>query len=277
MCSIQGGAALAKSLFPVLTPAGTAGIRVLFAAIILCAVTRPWRHPLPRRAIRPLLIYGLSLGGMNMMFYLAIQTIPLGIGVALEFAGPLTLAVVTSRGRLDILWAALAALGIYLVLPHGGGTAALDPAGIALALGAGLMWALYIVFGQKLSADLPEQSAVALGMVCAVISTLPFALLLSGGAMFNLSVLPLAVGVAIFSSALPYMLEMMALKRLPVPVFSTLMSMEPAIATLSGLLFLGEYLSLTQWLAILCVIGASLGSSLSARKVRATMSENRQS
>nr|WP_279347136.1 EamA family transporter [Govania unica] len=206
---------------------------------------------------------------------MAIETIPLGIGVALEFAGPLTLAVLTSRGRLDILWAALAALGIYLVLPHGGGGETLDPVGIALALGAGLMWALYIVFGQKLSADLPEQSAVALGMLFAVISTLPFALLLSDGAIFTLSVLPLAIAVAIFSSALPYVLEMLALKRLPVPVFSTLMSMEPAIATLSGLLFLGEYLSPIQMLAILCVIGASLGSSLSARA--GVMSENRQS
>lgn len=271
MISIQGGAALAKGLFPILTPQGTAAIRVLLSALILCAVTRPWRTPVPQRARLPLAIYGLSLGAMNLLFYLAIQRIPLGVGVALEFVGPLTLAVATSRGRLDILWALLAGFGIFLIMPVLKSSAPLDPVGILLALAAGVMWALYIVFGQSLSKDLPEKSAVALGMMFAVLSAAPYALLTSGTTMFTLSVLPLAVAVAVLSSALPYMLEMVALKRLPVPVFSTLMSMEPAIAACSGLLFLSERLTTTQWAAIACVILASAGSSLSARKARTAL------
>ncbi len=270
MVSIQSGGALAKQLFPVIgAPAATA-LRLSFAAIILGLVWRPWRYTLSRDTWRTLAIYGASLGCMNFLFYLALERIPLGIAVALEFAGPLALALFLYRKPMDFLWAGLAIVGIALILPRSAmGTTAIDLLGVAYALGAGACWALYIVFGQRAGAEVPSGVTAALGMFVAAVVVIPISLLviIPGSTTLQISgaVLGLALIVAVLSSALPYTLEMIALKRTPAKTFSILMSVEPAIAALSGWVFLRERLIGTQWLALVCIMLASVGSALSAR------------
>ncbi|GLK90608.1 threonine/homoserine exporter RhtA [Pseudomonas turukhanskensis] len=264
MSSIQGGAALAKGIFPAVGAEGVSALRLSLGAVILCLVMRPWRTPLNRAGVLSLVGYGASLGLMNLMFYMALKTIPLGIAVALEFTGPLVLAMLSSRRFIDFVWIALAVLGIGLLLPINPSDTQLDPTGIALALGAGVCWALYILFGQRAGAEHGSHT-VALGTVVAAIIVFPIGVYSAGSAMFHFSLLPVAVGVAILSTALPYSLEMFALTRLPARTFSTLMSMEPAIAALSGLIFLQERLSHTQWLAIGAIIVAALGVALTVK------------
>nr|WP_298137784.1 threonine/homoserine exporter RhtA [uncultured Pseudomonas sp.] len=260
MISIQSGASLAKGLFPLVGATGTTALRLGLGALILSLLMRPWRARLSLASCRSLVAYGLALGGMNLLFYLSLQTIPLGIAVALEFTGPLGLALLSSRRLLDFAWIVLAAFGLWLLLPNAQADVQLDPMGMALALGAGLCWALYIVFGQKAGAEHGRQT-VALGTIVAAMLVFPIGLWHAGSGMFSVNFLPIALGVAVLSSALPYSLEMIALTRLPARTFSILMSMEPAIAALSGLLFLNERLTLSQWLAISAIILASAGAA----------------
>ncbi|MDM8349852.1 threonine/homoserine exporter RhtA [Pseudomonas sp. sp1636] len=264
MTSIQSGASLAKGLFPLIGATGTTALRLGLAALILCLLMRPWQARLSLRSCRSLVAYGLALGSMNLLFYLSLQTIPLGIAVALEFTGPLGLALLSSRRLLDFAWVALAVFGLWLLLPSAQADVQLDPAGMALALGAGLCWALYIIFGQQAGAEHGRQT-VALGTIVAALLVFPIGVWQAGSSMFSLDLLPIALGVAVLSSALPYSLEMVALTRLPARTFSILMSMEPAIAALSGLLFLSERLSLSQWLAIGAIILASAGAAATIR------------
>lgn len=266
MVTIQSGASIAKQLFPVIGPAGTTALRVGFSALMLWLVFRPWRHLPQGRNWRAVIVYGLCLGGMNLLFYLAIARIPLGIGVALEFTGPLAVALFSSRRRLDLLWVALALGGILLLLPDMRSVDALDPVGVLLALGAGACWAGYILFGQRAGNLASGGITVALGMTVAACFLVPIGVASAGTALFSWQVIPLAIAVAALSSALPYSLEMVALKNLPAQSFSVLMSLEPAIAAMAGFLLLSELLSITQWLAILLVIAASLGSTLSGQK-----------
>jgi inner membrane transporter RhtA len=259
MCSIQVGAALAQHLFPVVGAAGTTALRVGLAALILLAVRRPSLR-LDRAGWRALGLYGASLGLMNLCFYLALRTIPLGVAVAVEFAGPLAVAAASHRSRLDILWLVLAAGGLLLLAPLG--AQALDPLGLLLALGAGLFWGLYILFGQA-AGQIGEGAAAALGMAAAALVVLPFGAASAGARLLDPALLPLALTVAVLSSALPYSLEMFALTRLPRSTFGTLMSLEPAIGALSGFVLLGQHLSLRQGAAIAAIIAASAGAALS--------------
>ncbi|MCM2131353.1 EamA family transporter [Larsenimonas rhizosphaerae] len=262
--SIQGGAALAKQLFPLIGAPGTTAIRLLMAAAMLLLVLRPWRRPISARVWKAMMIYGVALGCMNYMLYQAIERIPLGIAVALEFTGPLAVAILSSRRWLDALWVGLALVGIVMIMPHSGVDHDLDLVGVAFALGAGVCWALYIWFGQRIGTDLgPEGTAIGVTIAALVIA--PLGIYQSGPGMFSLEVLPLAALVAIMSTALPYSLEMIALKHLPTTTFGTLMSLEPAVAALSGLLFLGELLTLVQWLAIVSIMVASIGTTLTHR------------
>lgn len=270
MTCIQSGASLAKQLFPAVGAEGAAALRLVFAALILCMVWRPWRTKLTRREALFIMLYGLSIGGMNLLIYLSLERIPLGIAVALEFTGPLAVALLTSRRLLDFLWVVFAALGIILFLPVSGFTEALDPVGVGYALAAGLCWALYILFGQKAGMSLHSGTATALGMTVAMLFVFPFGVAQAGEALFNGALVPLAVSVAVLTSALPYTLEMAALKRLPRKTFGILMSLEPAIGALSGLVFLSEQLSPLHYLAIGCIIGASIGSTVSIRRATIT-------
>lgn len=264
MASIQSGASLAKTLFPVVGAQGTTTLRLFFASLILLVILRPWRARLTASSLRTVLIYGLALGAMNFLFYMSLRSVPLGIAVALEFTGPLAVALYGSRKPLDFVWVGLAAGGILLLIPMGEANANLDLIGVAYALGAGVFWAAYIVYGQKAGADNGIQTA-ALGVLIAALFIAPIGVIHAGPALLDIALLPAALGVAILSTALPYSLEMIALTRMPAKTFGTLASIEPAFGALSGLLFLHENLSLTQWLAIAAIILASAGATLTSR------------
>ena len=264
MFSIQIGASMAKSLFPVVGALGATSLRLGFGTLLLWLVLRPWRMPWRTLPWRMLLGYGISLGVMNSLFYLALQTVPLGIAIALEFTGPLGLALLASRRLRDVGWVVLAVAGLLLLVPWTQQHEALDPLGVAYALGAGLCWALYIVFGQKSGAEHGAQT-VALGAAVAALVAVPWGVLESGMALLAPALLPVGIGVAVLSMALPYSLEMVALTRLPVRTFGMLMSLEPAIGALCGFAFLHEQLRLLQWLAIVAVVVASAGATLGAR------------
>ena len=259
MVSFQVGASFAKQLIPVIGAPGTTAWRLGLSALIVGVLQRPWRS-VPTRAAWPIVLaYGLSLGAMNFVFYLALRTIPLGIAVALEFTGPLGVALFHSHRRLDKLWVALAAIGLLLLLPIRAADTALDPVGVLYALAAGAGWAAYIVFGQK-AGKAQGPSASTWGLFIAALLTVPLGLVVAGDRMFTAAALPFGLAVAVFSSALPYTLEMLALRRLSTRAFGTLMSFEPAIAALAGALVLGEHLSLLQYVAIGAIIAASAGT-----------------
>jgi inner membrane transporter RhtA len=264
MLSVQLGASFAKGLFPIIGAVPTVMLRISIAAIILAIIWRPWRAVFDRRLRKAIVLYGTCLGFMNLTFYLALTRIPLGICVALEFTGPLSVALLSSKQKIDFIWAFLAALGIVLILPLKSGQAPIDSIGILLALLAGLCWAFYIVFGQKLGTLIHGGYGTSLGMIVASLVTLPFGLATVEFRALTPKVLLLGTGVAILSSAIPYSIEMFAMKKIPAKTFGILMSVEPAIAALSGLFILGEHLDISQWTAILCVITASAGSSKSS-------------
>ena len=261
MASIQSGASLAKSMFPIIRAQGTTALRLIFASVIMLLLLRPWRAKLTAKSLRTVIIYGMALGGMNFLFYMSLRSVTLGIAVALEFTGPLALAIYASRRAVDFLWIALAVTGLLLLIPVGEASQGIDPLGAAYALGAGICWALYILFGQKAGSDNGVQTA-ALGVMIAALFVAPIGIIHAGAALLTPALIPVALGVAILSTALPYTLEMVALTRLPARTFSTLMSIEPAFGAISGLLFLQEHLSLAQWLAITCIILASAGATL---------------
>lgn len=265
MVSLQSGASFSKELFPLVGPLGATTLRLIFAAIILTVIFRPFKTKTTRQEMKPIALYGVALGFMNILIYLAIERIPLGIAVALEFTGPLAVAIFASKKAVDLLYAALAGAGIYLILPVTSSSTPLDPIGIICALLAGVCWAAYIIFGKQAGALTHGGRVTAIGMFVAMIIALPFGIYSSGWNLFNLKALPIALGVAIFSSALPYSLEMVALKNLPKKTFGILMSIEPAIAACSGFIFLGETLTFLQGSAIMFIIVASSGSALSMR------------
>ena len=259
MVSGQCGAALVKELFPVVGVAGATALRLTLASLMLAIVWRPWRLVPTARAMRSILIYGAAMGLMNFLFYSSLKRIPLGIAVALEFTGPLAVAVAASHRAADFVWIVLAAAGIVALLPHGMGSG-LRPAGIACALGAGVCWALYIVFGQR-AGSAHGGATAALGTLVGAALTLPVGVAHAGAALFSPALLPTACVVALLSSALPYSLEMYALTRLPAHTFGVLMSAQPALGALSGLYFLGERLTVIQWAAIAGIMIASGGSA----------------
>ncbi|WP_369987218.1 threonine/homoserine exporter RhtA [Pseudomonas xanthosomatis] len=265
MASIQSGASLAKSMFPIVGAQGTTTLRLIFASIIMLLILRPWRARMDASTWRSVIIYGMALGGMNFLFYMSLRTVPLGIAVALEFTGPLTVALLASRRALDFVWIALAVAGLLLLIPVGQTGASIDPIGALYALGAGVCWALYILYGQKAGTENGIQTA-ALGVVIAALFVAPIGIVHAGSALLTPALLPVALAVAVLSTALPYSLEMVALTRMPARTFGTLMSIEPAFGALSGLLFLGEKLTLWQWLAILAIITASVGATLSMKR-----------
>lgn len=264
MASIQTGASLAKGMFPLIGAQGTTALRLIFASVFMLILLRPWRARLTWKALQTVMIYGIALGCMNLLFYMSLRTVPLGIAVALEFTGPLAVAILASRKAMDFVWVALAVFGLLLLIPLGDAQAGIDPVGVCYALGAGVCWALYILYGQKAGADNGVQTA-ALGVMIAAVFIAPVGIVHAGTALLDLALIPTAIAVAILSTALPYSLEMVALTRLPARTFGTLMSMEPAIGALSGLLFLHEVLSPTQWLAIGAIIMASVGATLTIR------------
>ena len=264
MVSVQIGASIAKHLFPIVGATGAAALRVALAALILGILMRPWRGLQPQRDRGFLIAYGLSLGLMNLLFYLALQTIPLGVAVAVEFIGPLGVAVVASRRSTDFLWVGLAAAGLLILLPLWRQAHPLDPIGIMLTLGAGGCWALYIVFGQRAGAVYGVK-ATAWGMMIATLVVLPVGMAHAGWALLSPAILVSAIGTAVLSSVVPYTFEMFALTRLSSRVFGTLMSLEPAVAALVGLVILHEALTPLQCAAVGVIMIASFGTVVTSR------------
>ncbi len=271
MVSYQCGASLAKHLFPPVGAQGATAYRLGLSALILLLWRRPWRRLDKQGDWRALWGYGLSMGAMNLVFYLSLRTIPLGIAVALEFTGPLALAMFSSRRLVDFVWIALVVAGLVLLLPLHGQAQSLDPIGMMYALAAGVGWVLYIVLGQRTGAAYGKD-AVTLGTTIGALVAIPFGVAHAGTTLLSPALLPYALGVALLSSALPYSLEMVSMTRLPARTFSTLLSLEPAVAAMAGVMLLGERLSALQWLAIAAIIVASAGTALSARRTRAAES-----
>ncbi len=265
MASLCVGTSFAKSLFPQVGAQGTTAYRILVGAVILLAFWRPWRFPLKRRDAAKIAVYGVTLACMNLSFYMALRTLPLGVAIAIEFTGPLTLAVAMSRRAIDFVWIACAAAGLVLLVPTGQSAHGLDPVGIAYALGAAVCWALYIVFG-KIAGNVHGGQATSLGLTAAALVAVPVGAAHAGAALLDPGLLLAGIGVGVLSSALPYSLEMIALKRLPKKTFGVLLSMEPAMGALAGVVVLHEHLSSTQWLAIGGIIAASAGCAATARR-----------
>lgn len=261
------GTSFAKQLFPVVGSLGTTALRVGFSALLLLLIWRPWRKPLSRAEVMSLIRYGVALGCMNLMFYQSLKTIPFGVAVAIEFSGPLTLAVFTSRQRIDFLWIALAIAGLALLLPlgiDGNDAQALNPEGVFCALVAAVFWAAYILFGKKVG-HLHAGHSVSLGLSVAAITVVPFGVWHAGSALWQPQILLAGLVVGAISSAIPISLEMVALKRLTPGAFGVMTSMEPAVAALLGLLVLNEQLTAPQWLAIGLVMCAAAGSAATSQ------------
>ncbi|WP_324125789.1 EamA family transporter [Aromatoleum sp.] len=259
------GAAFAKYLFPLVGAAGMTTLRIGLAAMLLLLIRRPWRSVPGREHVGAILRYGAMLGLMNLVIYQAFARIPIGIAVAIEVLGPLAVVLAGAKRRADFVWLFAALLGLGLLLPLKAQTSSLDLLGIAFALAAAASWALYIVFGKRL-AGASSVDGVAWGMLVAAIFTAPLGIWQAGSTLLTPNILLMGLAVAALSSALPYSLEMIALRRVPAHVFGILVSSAPAVAALAGFLVLGESLQAVQWLAICLIMVAVAGSTLSARR-----------
>jgi inner membrane transporter RhtA len=256
--SVQVGAAFATTLFDELGPGGTVFLRIAFAAVLLLVI---WRPPLRLGegvARRDVVLLGLVLAGMNLSFYVALDRIPLGIAVTLEFIGPLGVAIAGSRRRLDVLWVGLAAAGILLLSPVPGSD--LDGLGVVMALVAGCFWGAYILLTARVGRALPGGGGLAVAMTIAAVAVIPVGLADGGDALLDADLLAIGLAVAVLSSALPYSLELEALRRLPENTFGVLMSLEPAVAATVGFVGLDQDLAAREVVAIGLVLAASLGA-----------------
>jgi inner membrane transporter RhtA len=260
--TVQVSAAIATTLFDRIGAGGTVFLRVALGAAMLVALWRPRLRGHRRRDVRTAVLFGLTLAAMNLLFYEAIDRIPLGIAVTIEFAGPLAVAVAGSRRRLHLVWVVLAAGGILLLARGGGGHANL--AGVAFALGAACFWAAYIVLSQRVGRAFPRGDGLALAMVVGAAALVPVGLSSAGSDL--LAPVPLAVGaaIALLGSAIPYSLELEALRRMPARVFGILLSLDPVIAALAGLIVLGQGLGAREVGGIALVVAASVGASVTA-------------
>ena len=269
LITLCAGTSLAKGLFPFVGAEGTTTYRLVFSTLLLRAFWRPWRRAWTWADVPILVVFGATLGVMNLLFYSAIKTVPFGLAIAVEFTGPLAVALWSSKKPLDFVWIVLAVAGMGLILPLGNASgadmqaAAIDPVGIAYALGAGACWAVYIVVGQRV-ADRIGAFATPMGMLVAALLVTPVGISVAGSSLLNPEWMLAGLGIALLSSAIPYSLEMYSLKHLPKQTFSILLSLEPAVGALAGWLVLSEQLSTQQLCAIGLIMAASMGSAMTA-------------
>jgi len=269
LITLCAGTSLAKGLFPFVGAEGTTTYRLVFSTLLLMAFRRPWRRAWTWADVPILVLFGATLGLMNLLFYSAIKTVPFGLAIAVEFTGPLAVALWSSKKPLDFVWIVLAVAGMGLILPlvntMGAGlqAGAIDPVGIAYALGAGACWAVYIVVGQSV-ADRIGAFATPMGMLVAALLVTPVGISVAGSSLLNPEWMLAGLGIALLSSAIPYSLEMYSLKHLPKQTFSILLSLEPAVGALAGWLVLSEQLSTQQLGAIGLIMAASMGSAMTA-------------
>ncbi|WP_336208929.1 EamA family transporter [Nonomuraea sp. LPB2021202275-12-8] len=262
--SVQLGAGFAKELFAALPPSAVVFLRIAMGAIVMGAVARPRLRGLSRRDWAVALGFGVTLALMNLTFYEALARLPLGIAVAIEFLGPLGVAVAASRRRLDLLWIGLAGAGVLLLAPWGQ-SAAVSWIGIGFALLAGACWAAYIVLSAAAGSRFPGTTGLSFAMIVSVVVIAPVGVTTGGADLLQPELLLIGLGVGLLSSVIPYSLELQALRRMPKHVFGILMSVEPAVAALIGVVVLNELLHLQQWAAIGCIVAASLGSTRAGR------------
>ena len=269
LITLCAGTSLAKGLFPFVGAEGTTTYRLVFSTLLLMAFRRPWRRAWTWADVPILVLFGATLGLMNLLFYSAIKTVPFGLAIAVEFTGPLAVALWSSKKPLDFVWIVLAVAGMGLILPLGNTmgaglqTAAIDPVGIAYALGAGACWAVYIVVGQSV-ADRIGAFATPMGMLVAALLVTPVGISVAGSSLLNPEWMLAGLGIALLSSAIPYSLEMYSLKHLPKQTFSILLSLEPAVGAFAGWLVLSEQLNTQQLGAIGLIMAASMGSAMTA-------------
>ncbi len=269
LVTLCAGTSLAKGLFPFVGAEGTTTYRLVFSTLLLMAFWRPWRRAWTWADVPILVLFGATLGLMNLLFYNAIKTVPFGLAIAVEFTGPLAVALWSSKKPLDFVWIVLAVAGMGLILPLGNASgvdiqaAAIDLVGIAYALGAGACWAVYIVVGQRV-ADRIGAFATPMGMLVAALLVTPVGISVAGSSLLNPEWMLAGLGIALLSSAIPYSLEMYSLKHLPKQTFSILLSLEPAVGALAGWLVLSEQLSTQQLGAIGLIMAASMGSAMTA-------------
>ena len=266
--SLQFGAALATQLFPELGSWGTTSLRLGIGALILLLIVRPRLHRFTAEQWRAMVVFGVVVGGMNGSFYAAIERIPLGTAVAIEFLGPLTVSAVLSTRRTDLLWVLLALVGVGLFGVESFTGAALDPLGVTFALVAAMFWALYVLASAKVGQLVPGQSGLAIAMAVGALAVLPLGALGAMTGLSDLRLLGLAAVTALLASVLPYTLELSALRKLPRHVFGILLSLEPVIALLAGVLLLGQQATALRVLAAVLVVGASVGVTLTARRTQ---------
>lgn len=258
LISIQIGAALATFLFREISPAGTVFLRALFAAVILLAIWRP-SFRVPRDQRRLVLLFGIALSGISLASYSSIQRIPLGVAMTLQFVGPLTVALVTSHNRRDLVWAAMAAAGV-LLLTGRASSGQLDALGVLLSLVAGGFWGAYILIGTRLGTSSSGGSLLALAMAVSALITLPSGVAVGGAGLLEPEVLGLGLAVGLLSAAIPFSLDFEAMRRLPSSVFGVLVSLEPAVAAVVGFVILGQGVTTVELAAILLVVSASIGA-----------------
>jgi inner membrane transporter RhtA len=262
IASVQSGAAVATRLFPAVGPGGAVFLRLVLSAVLVLALTRPRLKGVPRRDLVLVVGFGLVLAVMNCLFYLSIARIPLGVAVTVEFLGPLGVAIAGSRRLLDLLWVALAALGVALLASGG---RRLDVVGIILAASAGAFWASYILLSQRVGRVFGGMTGLAIALGVGGVAMVPYGLIAGGRALVRPAVLGKGAAIAVLSSAIPYSLELAALRRLRASVFGVLMSMEPAMAAMSGLVFLHQRLRWQEWIAVVAVMAASIGATAQGR------------
>ncbi len=253
---IQAGQACGKLLFGLVPPVGVVALRLGFAALVLCALWRPRRWP-ERRDLPLILGLGTAIAGMHAI-YPALERLPVGAAVTIQFLGPLTVALAGSRRLRDVAWAGLAGLGVFLF--YGPGTTALPTAGVAFALVSGACWAAYVLLVKRIGARASDPSLLALAVAWAALLCVPFGV--AGADLARPGVLLAGFGVAVLSAVLPWSLDLAALRRMPARVFGVLASLEPALGGLAGVVILGEHLAPAQWLAIGSVVAASIGVTL---------------
>jgi inner membrane transporter RhtA len=262
IASVQSGAAIATKLFAAVGPGGAVLLRLGVSAVLVTALVRPKLRGTPSRHLWLGVAFGVVLAGMNALFYQSLDRIPLGVAVTFEFLGPLGVAIAGSRRALDALWVVLAGVGVVL-LTGGGGH--LDRLGIFFAVAAGACWAAYILLSQRVGQVLPGMTGLAVALVVGSVGLAPYGIAVGGSALIRPSVLGKGAAIAVLSSAIPYSLELAALRRLKAAVFGVLMSMEPAMAALCGLIFVGQHLQAHEWIAVGAVMIASIGATIATR------------
>lgn len=262
MISITAGASLAKSMFSSLSPEGVTVLRITMSAVILFFGLRVWDVKLTSNNIGSVIAYGITIAGMNLFLYLAIKTIPIGVALAIELIGPLFVSVLFSQKRSDFLWVVLAALGIYLLVPNSTSVSNLDSIGVLYALVAGIFWGGYVIAGKKAGLQ-HERKAPALGLIVASVFMFPVGIETLPISLIDMDLLILSVFVALLSSAIPLMLEMMALRDLPTKTYGVLTSGEPVVGAIVSFIILGELLTPIQCLGIVTIMIASIGTVMS--------------